>query len=62
KFVTGEFAELYTTSENLLRRIEEQGLEGEIEALIGSEFLPFIEKQHAAFGEALGVGETAIDV
>ena len=62
KFVTGEFSELYTTSENLLRRVEEQGLEAEIDELVGSEFLPFIRAQHAAFGEALGVGETAIDV
>ena len=62
KFVTGEFSELYTTSENLLRRVEEHGLEAEIDELVGSEFLPFIRAQHAAFGEALGVGETAIDV
>ena len=62
KFVTGEFTELYTTSDNLLRRIEEQELEAEIDELVGPTFLPFIRAQHASFGEALGVGETAIAV
>ena len=62
KFVTGDFTEIWTTSDNLLRRVEEQGLEAEIEALVGASFLPFIREQHAAFGEALGVGEKAVDV
>ncbi|MEC7519262.1 MAG: hypothetical protein VYE22_05315 [Myxococcota bacterium] len=61
KFVTGEFTELYTTSDNLLHRIAEQGLEAEIDELVGPTFLPFIRAQHAAFGEALGVGGTVID-
>ena len=62
KFVTAEYSELYTTSDHILRRVEELGLEPEIEALIGPDFLPFVRAQHAAFGEALGVGETAVDV
>ena len=58
-FVRFAFEEEWAESENLLTRIAEEGLDTDIEALVGPAFLTFIRSAHAAFGEALGLGTTA---
>jgi hypothetical protein len=58
-FVRFPFEEEWAESENLLTRIAEEGLDTDIEALVGPAFLTFIGSAHAAFGEALGLGTTA---
>lgn len=54
-FVQLAYEQQWTESENLLTRIDEDGLEAEIVALVGPLFLPFIRAAHLAFGEALGL-------
>lgn len=61
RFVMGEASEVWTTSDLLLQHIDETELAREIDELVGPTFLPFVRARHAALGEALGVGETAVE-
>lgn len=56
-FVRAGYREQWAASQLHLERVEEEGLTGEIEALAGAEYLPYIRNAHTAFGEALGLGE-----
>lgn len=56
-FVRADYREQWAASQLHLERIEEEGLAAEIKALAGAEYLPFIQRSHDAFGEAMGLGE-----
>lgn len=57
-FVKATYAEQWSTTDNLLQRIDELGLAEELEALLGAELLPLVRGKHEAYGRALGIGGT----
>jgi hypothetical protein len=59
-FVQLTLAEEWVVAKSHLDRIAQDRLEQEIEEVAGPEFLPFITEAHAALGEGLGLGETAL--
>ncbi len=61
-FLRASYSEQWAMSQLHLERIEEENLQPEIDAVGAGDFVPFIREAQAAFGEALGVGETGIPV
>jgi hypothetical protein len=55
-FVRAEYRQQWASSQLILERIEEESLTAEIEAITGTDYLPFIRRSHNAFGDALGLG------
>jgi hypothetical protein len=60
-FVTAAFEVQWNESETHLKRIEEDGLDARITALAGAEFMPAIRDGHAAFADALGLGDAPVE-
>lgn len=61
EFVRFAYEAQWNESENLLAKIDEDGLAPQIDALVGGHFLAFIRRAHAAYGEALGLGESLLE-
>jgi hypothetical protein len=57
-FVKATYAEQWSTTDNLLQRIDELALADQIEALLGAELLSLLRSKHEAYGRALGIGGT----
>ena len=57
EFLRFTYPDQWAGSDVALTRIAERGLEPEIEALVGDEYLPFIRSAHQAFGTALGLND-----
>lgn len=55
-FVRADYRQQWAASQLHLERIDEEELAAEIDALAGPDYLPFIRRAHAAFGDALGLG------
>ncbi|MGE0789804.1 MAG: hypothetical protein AB7S26_29295 [Sandaracinaceae bacterium] len=61
-FVRADYREQWAASQIHLERIDEENLADEIAALAGADYLPFIQRAHDAFGEAMGLGEEIPEV
>lgn len=59
-FVQFTYEEQWAAVQALLERIVLDGLDTEIDAIAGPEFVPYIRAAHEEMGEGLGLGETGL--
>lgn len=61
EFVQYSYEAEWNASEDHLAVIDEENFEPEITAVVGPNYLPYIRRAHAAYGEGLGFGETLLE-